>query len=257
MKWFENCSKCFAKGSRRNQLGKDIKSYGSGQWGRVYVSEFLDHLEGDHGIIAIYSSLHSTNQWCVAERRKQNPTDMVRSRMSQTNLYYVLWDMQSGDACNAILNMVPTKKVEKTPYEKTLVASGSLRKKTDMDGACDTTYKARSSWRRAEILNPRIDWMSQNCLLLNGYLIMKRFNKRRSTVKVLSSEIFQNECSTPDELKLMQNVPYASAVGSIMYDVRFLSKDIEAEYIAAFDASLCEAVEALEIHYLGWVLFHN
>ncbi|GKA30812.1 hypothetical protein Tco_0717117 [Tanacetum coccineum] len=76
--------------------------------------------------------------------------------------------------------------------------------------------------------------------------------------------------STPDELKHMQNVPYASAVGSIMYDVRCTRPDVantkdmflvyrvlnrgavdwksakqsifatsftEAEYIAAYDAS--------------------
>nr|GEY69670.1 hypothetical protein [Tanacetum cinerariifolium] len=57
--------------------------------------------------------------------------------------------------------------------------------------------------------------------------------------------------STPAELKRMQNVPYASAVGSIMYAVRCTRPDVafaqnvtsqfqqnpEAEYIAAFDAS--------------------
>nr|GEX13685.1 hypothetical protein [Tanacetum cinerariifolium] len=54
--------------------------------------------------------------------------------------------------------------------------------------------------------------------------------------------------STPAELNRMQNVPYASAVGSIMYDVRCTRPDVantkdmflvyeEAEYIAAFDAS--------------------
>nr|GEW48395.1 retrotransposon protein, putative, Ty1-copia subclass [Tanacetum cinerariifolium] len=61
--------------------------------------------------------------------------------------------------------------------------------------------------------------------------------------------------STPAELKRMQNVPYASAVGSIMYVVRctrpgvvfaqnksakqsiFTTSSTEAEYIAAFDAS--------------------
>nr|GEX72989.1 hypothetical protein [Tanacetum cinerariifolium] len=56
--------------------------------------------------------------------------------------------------------------------------------------------------------------------------------------------------STPAELKRMQNVPYASAVGSIMYAVRCTRPDVafaqnvtsrfqqnlEAEYIAAFDA---------------------
>nr|GFD44172.1 hypothetical protein [Tanacetum cinerariifolium] len=57
--------------------------------------------------------------------------------------------------------------------------------------------------------------------------------------------------STPAEMKRMQNVPYTSAVGSIMYDVRCTRPDVaftqnitsrfqqnpEAEYIADFDAS--------------------
>nr|GFA44332.1 putative Gag-Pol polyprotein [Tanacetum cinerariifolium] len=57
--------------------------------------------------------------------------------------------------------------------------------------------------------------------------------------------------STPAEMKRMQNVSYASAVGSIMYAVRCTCPDVafaqnitnrfqqnpEAEYIAAFDAS--------------------
>ncbi|GJT66468.1 hypothetical protein Tco_1017948 [Tanacetum coccineum] len=54
--------------------------------------------------------------------------------------------------------------------------------------------------------------------------------------------------STPIELKRMQNIPRASAVGSIMYDMRFVvdwkstkqsifaTSSAEAEYIAAYDA---------------------
>nr|GFD08274.1 retrovirus-related Pol polyprotein from transposon TNT 1-94 [Tanacetum cinerariifolium] len=47
--------------------------------------------------------------------------------------------------------------------------------------------------------------------------------------------------STPAEMKRMQNVPYTSAVGSIMYDSAkqsiFATSSAEAEYIADFDAS--------------------
>nr|GFC22503.1 retrotransposon protein, putative, Ty1-copia subclass [Tanacetum cinerariifolium] len=57
--------------------------------------------------------------------------------------------------------------------------------------------------------------------------------------------------STPVEKQRMQNIPYASAVGSIMYAVRCTRPDVafaqnmtsrfqqnqDAEYIAAFDAS--------------------
>ncbi|GJW84633.1 hypothetical protein Tco_0157778 [Tanacetum coccineum] len=50
--------------------------------------------------------------------------------------------------------------------------------------------------------------------------------------------------STPADVKdAMQNVPYASTVGSILYDVRCAQQSIsatssaEAKYIAAYDAS--------------------
>ncbi|GJV77759.1 retrotransposon protein, putative, ty1-copia subclass [Tanacetum coccineum] len=53
---------------------------------------------------------------------------MVRSMMSQTTLPKSFWDYALETAAR-ILNMVPTKKVEKTPYENRLItqeASGSL-----------------------------------------------------------------------------------------------------------------------------------
>nr|GEX13927.1 hypothetical protein [Tanacetum cinerariifolium] len=65
-----------------NQLGKTIKS-----------------LRSDHG-----------------ERRNQTLLDMVRSMMSQTTLPKSFWDYALETAAR-ILNMVPTKKVDKTPYE--------------------------------------------------------------------------------------------------------------------------------------------
>nr|GFA03814.1 hypothetical protein [Tanacetum cinerariifolium] len=65
-----------------NQLGKTIKS-----------------LRSDHG-----------------ERRNRTLLDMVRSIMSQTTLSKSFWDYALETAAR-ILNMVPTKKVDKTPYE--------------------------------------------------------------------------------------------------------------------------------------------
>nr|GEW69844.1 hypothetical protein [Tanacetum cinerariifolium] len=66
-----------------------------------------------------------------------------------------------------------------------------------------------------------------------------------------STEIYHGGASTPAALKRMQNVPYASAVVSIMYAARCTRPDVafalnitsqfqqnpEAEYIAAYDAS--------------------
>nr|GEX50792.1 hypothetical protein [Tanacetum cinerariifolium] len=61
---------------------------------------------------------------------------MVRSMMSQTTLAKSFWDYVLETAAR-VLNMVPTKKVEKTPYEQV-----ALQEKTDMDGNVHI-YKAR------------------------------------------------------------------------------------------------------------------
>nr|GFC09227.1 hypothetical protein [Tanacetum cinerariifolium] len=71
-----------------NQLGKTIKSLRSDRGGEYMSQEFLDHLK-EHGIIA-----HRTPPYTP-----------------QNNGDYAL----ETDA--RILNMVPTKKVDKTPYE--------------------------------------------------------------------------------------------------------------------------------------------
>ncbi|GJU90797.1 retrotransposon protein, putative, ty1-copia subclass [Tanacetum coccineum] len=60
-----------------------------------------------------YFSLHSTTQWC---QKRNKPTNMVDAMMSQTTLPKSFWDYALETAAR-ILNMVPTKKVEKTPYE--------------------------------------------------------------------------------------------------------------------------------------------
>ncbi|GKB63810.1 retrotransposon protein, putative, ty1-copia subclass [Tanacetum coccineum] len=70
-----------------NQLGKTIKLLRSDRGGEYMSQEFLDHLK-DHGIIA----------------------------HRQTTLPKSFWDYAHETAAR-ILNMVPTKKVEKTPYE--------------------------------------------------------------------------------------------------------------------------------------------
>ncbi|GKC35656.1 retrotransposon protein, putative, ty1-copia subclass [Tanacetum coccineum] len=52
----------------------------------------------------------------VSERRNRTLLDMVHSMMSQTTLPKSFWDYALESAAR-ILNMVPTKKVDKTPYE--------------------------------------------------------------------------------------------------------------------------------------------
>ncbi|GJY15063.1 retrotransposon protein, putative, ty1-copia subclass [Tanacetum coccineum] len=98
-----------------NQLGKTIKSLRSDRGGEYMSQEFLDHLK-DHRIIAYLTSPYTPQHNGVSERRNRTLLDMVRSMMSQTTLPKSFWDYALETAAR-ILNMVPTKKVEKTPYE--------------------------------------------------------------------------------------------------------------------------------------------
>nr|GFB79749.1 retrotransposon protein, putative, Ty1-copia subclass [Tanacetum cinerariifolium] len=64
--------------------------------------------------IVLLLTLHNT--MVCRKRRNRTLLDMVRSMMSQTTLPKSFWDYALETAI-CILNMVPTKKVEKTPYK--------------------------------------------------------------------------------------------------------------------------------------------
>ncbi|GKE69839.1 retrotransposon protein, putative, ty1-copia subclass, partial [Tanacetum coccineum] len=89
----------------------------SDRGGEYLSQEFLDHLK-DHGIIAHRTPPYTPQHNGVSERRNKTLLDMVRSMMSQTTLLKSFWDYALETAA-CILNMVPTKKVENTPYEDT------------------------------------------------------------------------------------------------------------------------------------------
>ena len=99
----------------QNQLDKRIKILRSDR-GREYLSqEFEDHLKSC-GIISQLTPPY-TPQWNgVAERRNRTLLDMVRSMMCRVTLPLSFW----GDALETaafMLNRVPTKSIEKTPFE--------------------------------------------------------------------------------------------------------------------------------------------
>ncbi|GJR58692.1 zinc finger, CCHC-type containing protein [Tanacetum coccineum] len=98
-----------------NQLGKTIKSLRSDRGGEYMSQEFLDHLK-EHGIIAHRTPPYMPQHNGVSKRRNRTLLDMVRSMMSQTTLPKSFWDYALESVAH-ILNMVPTKKVDKTPYE--------------------------------------------------------------------------------------------------------------------------------------------
>nr|GEV28362.1 retrotransposon protein, putative, Ty1-copia subclass [Tanacetum cinerariifolium] len=98
-----------------NQLGKTIKSLRSDREGEYISQEFLDHLK-DHGIIAHRTPPYTPQHNGVSKRINRTLLDTVRSMMSQTTLPKSFWDY-ALETVARILNMVPTNKVEKIPYE--------------------------------------------------------------------------------------------------------------------------------------------
>nr|GEX26619.1 hypothetical protein [Tanacetum cinerariifolium] len=108
-----------------NQLRKTIKFLCSDRGGECMSQEFLDHLK-DHGIIAYRTPLYTPQHNGVLERRNRTLLDMVRSMMSQTTLPKSFSDY-ALETATRILNMVPTKKVEKTPYEPLVTEFENLK----------------------------------------------------------------------------------------------------------------------------------
>ncbi|GJQ95323.1 retrotransposon protein, putative, ty1-copia subclass [Tanacetum coccineum] len=80
----------------------------------------------DHGIIAHRTPPYTPQHNGVSERRNRTLLDMVRSMMSQTTLPKSFWDYALETAAR-ILNMVPTKKVGKTPYEPDKLEPRSIK----------------------------------------------------------------------------------------------------------------------------------
>ncbi|GJV59675.1 retrotransposon protein, putative, ty1-copia subclass [Tanacetum coccineum] len=103
------------KNEVENQLGKTIKAIRSDRGGEYISQEFKDYLKAC-GIVQQLTSPYTPQRNGVFERRNRTLLDMVRSMMNLKTLPLSFWDYALESAAR-ILNMVPTKKVDKTPYE--------------------------------------------------------------------------------------------------------------------------------------------
>ncbi|GJY20853.1 retrotransposon protein, putative, ty1-copia subclass [Tanacetum coccineum] len=84
--------------------------------GGEYISqEFKDYLKAN-GIVQQLTPPYTPQHNGVSERRNRTLLDMVQSMMNHTILPLSFWDY-ALESATRILNMVPTKKVDKTPYE--------------------------------------------------------------------------------------------------------------------------------------------
>nr|GFB84448.1 retrotransposon protein, putative, Ty1-copia subclass [Tanacetum cinerariifolium] len=103
------------KNELENQLEKTIMALQSDQSGKYISQEFKDYLKA-YGIVQQLTPLYTPQHNNVSERRNHTLLDMVRSMMNLTTLALSFWDY-ALESVTHILNMVPTKKVDKTPYQ--------------------------------------------------------------------------------------------------------------------------------------------
>ncbi|GKC22314.1 retrotransposon protein, putative, ty1-copia subclass [Tanacetum coccineum] len=104
-----------ASTSVENQLGKKIKAIRSDRGGEYLSHEFVNHMKSC-GIVSQLTPPYTPQHNEVSERRNQTLLDMVRSMMNLTTLPKSFWGY-ALESATRILNMVPTKKVERTPYK--------------------------------------------------------------------------------------------------------------------------------------------
>ena len=97
------------------QLGRSIKSLRSDRGGEYLSQAFLDYLR-DNGILSQWTPPYTPQHNGVAERRNRTLLDMVRSMMGKADFPKSFW-VYSLETVVYILNRVPSKSVEVTPYE--------------------------------------------------------------------------------------------------------------------------------------------
>ena len=107
-----------------NQLGKKIKLLRSDRGGEYMSQEFDDHLK-NRGIVQQLTPPGTPQRNGVSERRNRTLLDMVRSMMSQSDLPLSFWGYALETAAFT-LNRVPSKSIDKTPYEIWTAKSHSL-----------------------------------------------------------------------------------------------------------------------------------
>ncbi|GJX11135.1 retrotransposon protein, putative, ty1-copia subclass [Tanacetum coccineum] len=92
-----------------------IKSLRSDRGDEYISEEFKDYLKA-YGIVQQLTPPYRPQHNGVSKRRNHTLLDMVRSMINLTTLPLSFWDYALEFAAR-ILNMVPTKKVDKTPYD--------------------------------------------------------------------------------------------------------------------------------------------
>jgi hypothetical protein len=96
-----------------NQLERKLKRLRSDRGGEYFLGDF----SVEHGIIYERTPPYSPQSNEVAERKNRALTDLVNAMLETLGLSTEWWGEATLTACH-IINKVPTKNKEITPFEK-------------------------------------------------------------------------------------------------------------------------------------------
>src|SRR3954468_5667883 len=104
------------KAEAKKQLDRKIKRLRSDLGGEFFSNEF-DSFCAEHGIIHERMPPYSPQSNGVAERKNRTLTDLVNAMLATAGLSKAWWGEALLTSCH-VLNRVPNKNKEKTPYEE-------------------------------------------------------------------------------------------------------------------------------------------
>jgi transposase InsO family protein len=104
------------KAEVENQLERKIKRLRSDRGGEYFSSEFTEFYV-EHGIIHERTLPYSPQSNGIAERKNRTLTELVNTMLGTAGLSKEWWGEAILTACH-ILNRVPTKNKEITPFEE-------------------------------------------------------------------------------------------------------------------------------------------
>nr|GEU73816.1 zinc finger, CCHC-type [Tanacetum cinerariifolium] len=209
------------------------------RYGYVYL------LKHKHELTLPYTPQHNG----MSEKRNRALLDMVRSMMNLITMSLSFWDY-------ALESAIPTKKVDKTPYELwdgkvpnlsylKVWEHEALVNRDTPDNLQQRSVKCIFICYPKETMGYYFYFLPENKIVVardrskrliglgqNAFMekILKRYKMNNSKPGhiPMQEKLDLNKtqgASTPKEVKRMQNVPYASAVGSTVYAVKCTRPD--------------------------------
>ncbi|GKA32055.1 retrotransposon protein, putative, ty1-copia subclass [Tanacetum coccineum] len=189
---------------------------------RGYLHGINDAIKGMLFVVIKLTPPYAPQHNGVFERWNRTLSDMVRSMINLTTLSLSFWDY-ALETATRILNMILTKKVDKTPYElwyaeflkKNLLSQEINGRAEELEEIQDTDTSPSEITSEIPMEVEGFEPPQEEVIL-----VMSKYRSREAMDNSKHSYIPMQErldlnrtqgASTPEEVKCMQNVPYASA----------------------------------------------